>query len=377
MSLFGNELFETPYGTTAGWSRLGQVLGDNNQVAQNAYQRGMLQGVQGADVMEQARRRRDQNMGFSSITPQIMQSAMSGDPVARAELASSGLHAGINLSTLGGGLESFNTGLQEQQLFDAARSGTPMSQLNPALAVMHGQPLKLSSVEGNTLIDPYALPGQQGQEGGNVPTAVGQSDISKALAEAEQAHAGAFRNTQQGLRAQAGINADKAGNYVLSTDAATGQAVRVNKITGQELPVTDASGKPVTLGAHGGGQMSDPKPEVLEQAFGKPNFGAGKPNQAYLDFKLYQRLHAQDDPAYNNGDYALAQYISAKSGTAMLDQFQKEHPSFLQAVDSAGQNSSSAPSAPASSVKTITRTGTAPDGRKVVQYSDGSIQYAD
>lgn len=309
MSDFSDAIFGPPAGVTDGWARLGEVLGGTGQVRQNAYNRGVMQGAQVADVMEQARRRRDQNIGFSGITPEVVQAALAGNPDARATLAASGLHAGINLDTLGGGLNNLIKGGQEQTLFNDATNGVPIDQLNARLAVLHGQPVKLTEVQGNTVINPYALPNQQAAVGGNTPTAVGQSDIGRNLALAEQARAGAFRNTAEGQHALSEINQ-------VGTDD-NGNAILINRLHGNTQGITDTAGSPLRIQPKGAGQLSDPKPSALDQAFGKaPN--DHKPNPEYQQFKLFQQLHAADDPAYNNGDYALAQYMAAKSGTAQL-----------------------------------------------------------
>lgn len=317
MSDLSDVLFATPSAVTAGWSQLGRVLGDNNQVQQNAFARGMQQGASTADVMEQARRRRDQNVGFEQVTPEAVRAAMNGGP-GGADLVSSLIHAGANTQQIAEAIGNLQKQGFSQQLWNRTQQGGTISDINPGLAVIGGKPVALTGVEGNTLIDKYALPNEQAAVGGNVPTAVGQSDISRALAEAGQANAGAARNMAEAERARAGIGADKAANYELATDAATGQAVRVNKLTGEELPITDSSGKPVSLGSRsgGGGQFSSPKPEELEQAFGKPKVG-GQPNQAYVDFANFQSFQAQRDPAYNNGSYALKQYLRDKTTRAM------------------------------------------------------------
>lgn len=314
MSDFSDSIYGVPSDVTSGWSALGRVLGGGGAVRQNAYQRGVMQGAQTADVMEQARRRRDQNLGFTGITPEVMKAAMAGDPDARAQMASSALHGGVNLDTLGGGVTKLVNLGQEQGEYAQAQGGAPLSAINAELAVRHGQPLKLSEVQGNTLLNPYTLPNEQDAVGGNVPTAVGQSDIARAMAEATQAKAGAFRNTAEGQHALS--------EMVMPITDATGHTQLLNRSTGKSIGATDATGQPLQPLQKGTspGQLSDPKPMVLDQALGKPLQG-GKPNPAYEQFKTYQALHAQSDPAFNNGDYALAQYLLAKQGTEMAGKY--------------------------------------------------------
>lgn len=319
MSDFSDSIYGVPSDVTAGWNVLGRVLAGGGALRQNAYQRGMLQGAQTADVMEQARRRRDQNVGFADITPQSVAAAQGGGPGA-AGLISALIHSGYNASEAVNALGGVQKQGFSQAIFDQARGGANIAALNPELAALHGEPVKTSSVEGNTLINPYALPNQQAAQGGNVPTAVGQSDMARALAEAGQANAGAERNRAEAARAYAGIGADKAANYELVTDQSTGNTVEVNKLTHEVIPVTGPNGQPFVMGQKGGGMgASTPKPEELEQAFGKPTYG-GKPNPRYAEFKTYQALHAQTDPAFNNGEYALSQYMLASQGTSMAGQ---------------------------------------------------------
>lgn len=318
MSDLSDALMSTPTAVTAGWSQLGRVLGGGGQASANAYQRGVMQGAQVSDVMEQARRRRDQNIGFTNITPATVQAALAGDPNAQADLISAEQHAG------GGNAEQLAQGLQTGQktgflgaLMQQARGGASIGQLNPQLAVLGGKVVDTSKVEGNTLINPTVDPNQQSAYGGNVPTAVGQSDITRAMAEAQASRAAAGEHSAQAQRALAGINADKAANYELATDATTGQTVRINKLTGQELPVMDTGGNPVLLQGHGGASSDAAlKPEEIEEALGKPPIG-GKSNPDYVAFKNYQSLHAQDDPQFKSDRYALSRYLQAKEGTAL------------------------------------------------------------
>jgi hypothetical protein len=318
MSDLSDALMSTPAAVTAGWSKLGQVLGGSGQASANAYQRGVMQGAQVSDVMEQARRRRDANLGFTNITPALVQDANSNSPTSaqsRAELGAAEIHAGggnaqqLSESTLGNQRFGFN-----QVLMDRANNGASVASLNPALAVISGKPVDTTKISDNTVYDPTIAPDQQSAEGGNVPTAIGQSDIGLHLAQTSEANAAAGRNSAEAKRALAGIGNDKAANYEITTDANTGQAVRVNKLTGQELPITDTGGNPVTLQGKGA-SASDAalKPEEIEEALGKPPTG-NKANPDYVAFKNFQSLHAQVDPSFNNDRVALAAYLQAKQG---------------------------------------------------------------
>ncbi len=318
MSDLSDALMSTPAAVTAGWSKLGQVLGGSGQASANAYQRGVMQGAQVSDVMEQARRRRDANLGFTNITPALVQDANSNSPTSaqsRAELGAAEIHAGggnaqqLSESTLGNQRFGFN-----QVLMDRANNGASVASLNPALAVISGKPVDTTKISDNTVYDPTIAPDQQSAEGGNVPTAIGQSDIGLHLAQTSEANAAAGRNSAEAKRALAGIGADKAANYELVTDPNTGVTSRVDKLTGEASPITDASGKQVTLAPFNaggsGGSSAALKPEELEQAFGKPLIN-GKPNPAYVNFRNYQKLHG-----ITNDREALSEYLSAGQGPA-------------------------------------------------------------
>lgn len=318
MSDLSDALMSSPSAVTAGWSQLGRVLGGGGQASANAYQRGAMQGAQLADVMEQARRRRDANVGFSNITPDLVRRAQAGDQDAQSAIIANTIQAG------GGNADQLANAYKTGQLSDlttglinAQRGGASISQLNPGLAILGGKPVDVSKIEDNTLINPTVAPNEQDAQGGNMPTAVGQSDIGLHLAQAGEAGAAAQRNLAEADRARAGIGADKAGNYDIVT-LSDGTTARINKLTGETAPVTDASGKPVQLQAHGpGGSDAALKPEEIEEALGKPASGTSKGNPDYIAFKNYQTLHAQDDPRFSNDRFALSQYLQAKQGTQM------------------------------------------------------------
>jgi hypothetical protein len=301
-----SDAFDVPQSVTAGWSQLGRVIGGNNQVRQNAYMRGALQGAQTADVMEQARRRRDENVGFSNINEDLVRSALNGGP-GQAALLANLIHAGANTEQIAQAMGHLQNQGFSQQLWDRTQHGAPISAINPGLAVIGGKPVETTHISDNTVFNPYGDSSQSTR-----PTDIGQSDIGLVLARTNEANAAAGKNTAEAERARAGIGVDKAGNYEI-TQTPDGHLVRVNKLTGLESPITDQQGNPVMAGGgKGAGSFSSPKPEELEQAFGKPRVG-GKQNQAYVDYANWQSIMADRDPAYNNGNYALKKYLSLQT----------------------------------------------------------------
>lgn len=395
----------------SGFSDLGAALGGLDQSQSNAYQTGMLRGAQGADLLEQARQRRNKNLAMAAITPDKIASAQA-DPAGQgaSDLAAALVQGGVNPSEVSNYIRSMQgTGMRGQAWQAATQPGASVASLNPMLAVIDGKPVAVSGVEGNTLINKYVDPSQQAAAGGNVPTAVGQSDITAALARAGASNASAARS-------YAGIGADKAGNYDLVTDG-SGNMVRVNKLTGQPTPITMADGTPLTAkkGASGTSAGKVP-PSVYEAVLGKA-LPTGKPNPMQLQFQNYMALHpdmtdeeglrsfaraSMNDPANNANPIPLTpeQITAGKAGISLTTTpsslgeaigapspqvIPPEPASMAEALNSAntakpipGQVNASGDYTPPATppAKTVIRTGKQ-NGRKVVQYSDGTIDYAD
>lgn len=296
---------------STGWSALGQALGGGGLRTQNAFITGQLRGAQIANVLEQARMRRDKNLAIQSITPEAL-----ADPTQRSAIAAAVLRAGGDPNHLAEyDATNQKSGIQAMALQNAL-SNTPDLNLGNRLSQAYTmKPVDLSTVQGGTLINQFVTPDEQAAYGGNTPTAVGQSEIAKALAGAKAEDARAAASYASAARQRAGIGADKASNYEL-VDTADG-LVRVNKLDPTDAtPVTSGTGSAITrlirTGGAGGGR-DIPSPATLKQVFGEPKVG-GEPNEAAQDFLSWQALQAQTDPAYNNGDYALQQYLLRQSG---------------------------------------------------------------
>jgi hypothetical protein len=289
----------TPSSVTAGWSRLGQVLGGNDQVQMNAFQRGALQGAQTADVMEKAARQRDANLGFTGITSDLVRRAQTGDPTAMAELTSDQFHAGGgNADEMANALKTSIGSSALGQALSRANAGGGISDINTDLAIAHGEPVQTTHIAENTVYNPYGDSSQA-----TTPTAIGQSDIGRILAATQAEKAAAAEH-------MAGASRDYADENQLVPDA-QGIYHLVNRGSGATRDVTGTSGQPLSAeskGSASAGQMSSPKPEELEQAFGKPKVG-GQPNASYVDFANFQASQAADDPRYNDGSFALKQYL--------------------------------------------------------------------
>jgi hypothetical protein len=296
---------------STGWAAIGNALAGGGGSEQRAYQTGVVQGAQSANLLEEARKRRDANLALQGINAQSFTGAQS-DPNGQggAALLSALVHAGVNPDQVASALGEMQNTSQRGQVFQQAQQpGVSVAALNPVLAALNGKPVETSKIEGNTIINPYLDPISQAQVGGNQPTAIGQADIAEKGAQAKSALAAAFEHSAQGQHALATIND-------VQTDS-LGNAVLVNRGTGGSKPVLDALGEPVALGTKGsggaGGKVTLPSPQEMQQAFGAPRIG-GQGNPRAQDFLAWQALQAQQDPRFNNGSFALQQYALHQQG---------------------------------------------------------------
>lgn len=287
----------------SGWNELGAMLGGGDGVQRERLREaGMEAGVRQADLLEQARQRRDQSLGMNGVTAQSITNVVSGkspvtgqpfDPdvlsTLRGELLSNMFHAKIDPRQLSGyQKDEQGIGWGDQAMAAATTPNADLNLLNRMNIVRNGKPVDLSTVQGDTLINRMVTPDQQAAYGGNTPTQIGLSDIALKGAEATAANARAGASNASAARQRAGIGADKAGNYeIQQTDHGL---VRVNKLDPADV-------KPVTLGdmvlnktGTGKSAASDPSSDaaVLAQARQRIQSGADpKAVAAYLASKGY------------------------------------------------------------------------------------------
>lgn len=271
----------------SGFSELGAALGGLDQSQANAYQTGMLRGAQGADLLEQARQRRNQNLALAAITPEKIAAAQA-DPTGPGsyDLAAALIQADRDPRQIAEyGKTEQGIGWGNQAMTAATAPNADLNLLNRINMVRNGKPVDLSKVEGNTLISPMVTPGLQASLGGNVPTAVGQSDITAALARAGASNASAARQ-------YAGIGADKAANHDIVANE-DGILVNIDKLTGKSAPVLDTTGNPLKGSPKGGkGGDGTVPPTMYEAVLGKP-LATGKPNPMQLQFQNFMALHPE------------------------------------------------------------------------------------
>src|ERR1700761_3491237 len=220
---------------TAGWSALGSALGGGGIQQQNAYQQGVLRGAQSANLLEEARKRRNANVAANAL-----QDADFSAPDQRNAIIANQLMAGQNPNELSQALGHYQQNdLRGNLIARAMQPGVDIASLNPGLAVFNGKPVETTRVEGNTVINPYVDPNAQGSVGGNVPTAIGQADIGLKGAQATNAYASAGEHNAQATHALQTIGK-------IETDS-LGHAVSVNPGTGKSIPITDSDGNPISM----------------------------------------------------------------------------------------------------------------------------------
>jgi len=221
-----------------GWNSLGAALGGGGGLRQaQAYQAGATGIARLEGLLAEARRKRDEDMAFSQITPDAI--AAANTPQGSASLVSALFHAGRNPEQLSGyQREDLGTDIQ-RDAYGQVKAGAGIDAVNPLLAVMAGKPVELSNVKDGVSYNPYVTPTNNAFD----PTQVGMADILAAQARAHasdasavSSYASAENSRANAARARAAIGTDRAANYDI-TDDNQGHAVRVNKLTGEVTPL--------------------------------------------------------------------------------------------------------------------------------------------
>lgn len=372
---------EAPLQGNRGAGLAGMALGGgNNPRAAQMQAQGQLMGARAGDAMAQARERQQKEVAKANFAQRMRQK---GDPdsLNLADMAEAGLNPN----------EFAQAGANNQKakiLADAYTRATgknpDRNTINLLLQVYEGKPADLTKVEGGVSYDPKVTPDQNTF----TPTAVGAADISEK-------------------RAQAGSAGAAAGEHSALADLAR---ARTKEITDQ------------------GGTAKTGKALSREQVLG----GFGTPDKngvmqvdptKYEDFLNFQKKNIGNDPRYLDANYAMIQFkggeASRRAGlAAMADPNNDPDPLGILANDPAGAsirtrggsapptppptqpgdkglhtlfadqptpsdaNASAgtpAPSALDTKIKTarqVVRTGKTKDGRKVVQYDDGTTETA-
>jgi len=221
------------------------------------YQQQMSQSAQMEAILAQARQRRDQERARAELGDTLR--ALGHDP-ALAGVLNAG-HNPRQISDYGEGMQIQR--FRQGALNEALNGNLPRS--NAYLAGIDGKPLPLTRIEGNSIVNPYALDGYQG------PTAIGQSQIGRNDAQASAA------------------------------TALAGQRHAQTRIAGAEHAAKlDGRWNPAGRSA---GSWTEPSPELLLRALGGDEYGQPDPVKE-ADFAAWREAH----PEYRNGYEALNAY---------------------------------------------------------------------
>lgn len=311
--------------TQAGGSLASALLGSTQQSRQGGYERGLRM----ASLLENARRKRDQNLGFAGINPQALEAA--GINADRAGLVSAMLHAGRDPRQVSGYQKDQQAIGWGDQAWQEATSGNPdLNLINLMNTVRAGKHVDLTKIQDHTALNPMVTPDRQSL----APTQIGLAEImakraqagaQNAMANERNAHASLYR-TQDAAGGWNPNTGRRSGPYWPSDS--TLKAMMTTPPTAEELKV-DPFARP-TLDVEG-----------LQQAL---SWHATHPEASYSDWMEHQRQQQ-----IMRADSAPRVGVSS--------------PEVLGVEDAMPHGK-------------VVRTGTL-NGRKVVQYEDGTTEYAD
>jgi hypothetical protein len=337
-------------------SQLGQLIfgrPDDNK----AYYQGQVTGALVGDRMASARKNRAEAMidEDTYTNRQVFDGKPLLDPNATLEQRAEALRVGAlaNLgSNLSSGMDAYSKG-RGQERIDAAEQafrGGNTALGNMLLAASDGKPLETTSVTDGTAFNKYDTPDQT----------MNVTDVGNATIGLRHAQAGA-------ANAAAGEHAANTRLADTKTEAGGFAPDR-----GDTKPTRPTSAPITMLGALLGKVGTDGNPPEI-------------PAEKLRQFLAWQAGKANTDQRYLDGDFAMQRYASeAPLGSGVHDA-----PSDVGAVDlsklgetlvkggAPSLTQAPAPSPAPAPARKVVRTGTAPNGRKVVQFDDGTVDYAD
>lgn len=283
-----------------GWQSLGAAFANNPQ---NSFNTGVTQGLTQAGLLEKARADRNKNLAIASVTPDVINGALSGDPVKQSVLISAAAQAGMNPDELINSVRGAQ-GLTYQGATEAlaAVPGADQNLLNNRNIALNGKPVELTKLEGGMSFNPQVTPNSPSQSM-NL-TQVGSADVMLKGAQAGEAGAAAGKDVAQtGLaRAQ---TADVGQRVV---DGPNGPVVvNILRPGASSAAINGPDGKP--LGNKPTASGSQDLTTTDYQALGATDPTTGKVNplkaQAY---SAWQQQQAAQDPRFNNKAFAMAQF---------------------------------------------------------------------
>jgi hypothetical protein len=302
----------------SGWANVGSAIAGNPARQAALYEQGATGTARLEGLLSEARRRRDEEAGYSGITPEAISAAQS-DPAQAPALVAAMFHAGINPTQLSGyNKEALGTTIQ-QDAYGRASRGEPIAAINPLLAVMAGKPVEVSNVKDGVSFNPYATPDQNRFD----PTQVGLAEIMQKGAQADAEHASAANSYASAARTRAGIGLDKAANYDI-VDTPDG-LVRVPKLGGAAVPVTFQDGSAVTKA---------PKATAVRQPNNEQTLAAGFANRMVASTK---ELDALTDGGYDPTNFrdrtaaSVGGYLGNEATSVTGQQFRQAATNWVRA----------------------------------------------
>jgi hypothetical protein len=379
------------YGRGSGYAHLGASLGSLFGATpgaragrdQQIFEQAALNSGRLEDVLAQARQRRDANIARSSAAQRYRDAAAADPAHARAynDMADLFEMDKVNAGELGQFfVNQGKTDAQGRLATIAQDTSRPVAArleaMQPDLALFHGQPVTLTKVEGQNVINPDVLPSSQTI----TTTDQGQAAIGEKKAQAAHAMAGAgaenalrdFRagpqtDAERSLKAQRDAEAAKAGR----TETKPAPANHFNEPTMVAL-----------FGAPGpdGKQVLDPAKVTRFQGTKEQLRASGDPqwnNDAHV-FDVQNKTDAesaQGAPMNPPADLAAPESSGLASFFPPAAAAEALLPTPAQPVDAQGRGLSATGAAQAK--RKVVRTGVdKKTGTPVVQYDDGTIEAA-
>src|SRR6187399_2495623 len=239
-----------------GYSHLGASLGGMffNGAANDARQQQIFTGaakgeVSLEDAVMKARKEREEYLARHSMEQRYRES----DP----DLADLAMGAGTPISAQGLGEYFLRKQERDQRnsiMGEAQSGGAITNRLNAELAALHGQPVQLSTIQGDTLLNQYETPGTHPL----TTTERGKAYIADEQAAARAHDAAANASNASAERQRAGIDADKAGFYQYFTNPDDGSIWKVD--ARDDLHPRKVGGEEGFGGAHMYKVGTEPKP---------------------------------------------------------------------------------------------------------------------
>lgn len=298
-----------------GWASLGAALAGGGLNRDMAYNKGAMAATTLDAAMLEARKRRDAELGRTAAAHDAFQSG--DNELGNAILQGFGTLPGLNTYAEGRQTRSF----RDEAMGIARRADADLGELNRMLMVVSGKPVDLTNVKDGVSFNPMVTPDAQSIS----PTEIGLTEMLANKARANASNASAANSYASAARTRAGISSDKAANYALQ--ATPDGIVRVNKLTGEVLPLVTPSGTAVVPAPSGRGASGSGGAPALPAGergrLGLLDAGAEALSKytalAFPDGKTYDRSTRFLGPADAYLNEAINDVLRYESGAAVPD----------------------------------------------------------